>query len=204
MLEAVDWQRFLYLEPSYNFGRPCEYSRIALLKCLLYMELANLPSVSELVRILDGDYYKLKILGLNKLPSESTLSRFKDSVDIDRIMTIMASMIKEEEPDFMRMIGVDSTSLKAFTRTDPDAGWGYDHINNEMYYGYKIHLLYDLITLSPICCVVTPANMHDTTQLLPLLRKMGAQSLQMNGLFADMAYDSKENVERLYQPTFRW
>ena len=67
-----------------------------------------------------------------------------------------------------------------------------------MYYGYKIHLLYDLPTLAPICSVVTPANIHDTTQLLPLLKKMGARILLMNGLFADIAYDSKEHVERLY------
>lgn len=107
-------------------------------------------------------------------------------------------MIKEEEPDFACMVGVDSTSLNAYSQKDPDAAKGYDHINDEWYYGYKIHLLYDLIMLAPICSVVTPANMHDTTQLLPLLKKMGTRALQMNGVFADMAYDSKDNIEQLY------
>ncbi|CAJ36182.1 predicted transposase (IS4) [Methanocella arvoryzae MRE50] len=199
MLEAVDWQRFRYLEKNNKMGRPSTYSRIALLRALLYMELANLSSVSELVRILKGDYYKMNVLGLNKLPSESTFSRFKDTVDIDRILTIIASMIKDEEQDFMCMVGVDSTSLNAYSQKDPDASWGLDHITDEWYYGYKIHLLYDLLTLAPICSVVTPANIHDTTQLFPLLKKMGARTLQMNGLLADMAYDSKENLERLYQ-----
>lgn len=198
MLEAVDWQRFGYLEPRNNRGRPPRYSRVALLRALLYKELANLPSVSRLVRILTGDYYKMNILGFNELPSESTFSRFKDEVDVDRIMVILAGMIREKYPDFMCMVGVDSTSLKAYSRTDPDASWGYDHITDEKYYGYKIHLLYDLLTLAPICTVVTPANMHDTTQLFPLLRKMGSRILLMNGLLADIAYDSKEHVERLY------
>jgi predicted secreted protein len=199
MLEAVDWQRFRYLEKSNKFGRPVEFSRIGLLKALIYMELANLPSVSELVRILRDDYYKLKFFGFDRLPSESTFSRFKDRVDIDRIMTIIASMIKEEEPDFMHMVGVDSTSLKAFSKNDPDADWGYDHINDEYYYGFKIHLLYDLLTLAPICSVITPANVHDTTLLMPLLKKMGANILQIKGLFADIAYDSKEHLGRLYK-----
>ncbi len=198
MLEAVDWQRFRYLEKNNNVGRPPQYSRIALLRALLYMELANLPSVSELVRILRGDNYKMKILGFDHLPSESTFSRFKDQVDTDRIMVLLTSMIWKKEEDFMSMVGVDSTSLPAFSRHDPDAAWGYDHINEEMYYGYKIHLFYDLVTLAPICSIVTPANMHDTTQLLPLQRKMGSRILLVKGLFGDIAYDSKEHVERIY------
>lgn len=197
VLEAVDWQRFEYLEPKNNRGRPPRHSRIALLRALLYKDLANLSSVSELVRILASDYYKMNILGFDHLPSESTFSRFKDEVDTDRIMVILTGMIQDVCPDFMRMVGVDSTSLEAFSKRDPDASWGYDHITEETYYGYKIHLLYDLPTLAPICSVVTPANVHDTTQLLPLLRKMGSRILLMNGLLADIAYDSKEHVERL-------
>jgi transposase, IS5 family len=199
ILEAVDWQRFEYLESRNSRGRPPRHSRIALLRALLYKELANLPSVSELVRILTGDYYKMNILGFNHLPSMSTFSRFKDEVDTDRIMVILTGMIREVYPDFMRMVGVDSTSLEAYSKKDPDASWGYNHITDQMYYGYKIHLLYDLLTLAPICSVVTPAHIHDTTQLFPLQRKMGSHILLMNGLFADIAYDSREHVERLYR-----
>ncbi|CAJ35536.1 transposase [Methanocella arvoryzae] len=198
MIEAIDWQRFSFVEKNNKRGRPSIYSKIALLKALVYMELAGIPSVSKLVRILAGDLYKLEFLGFNQLPSESTFSRFKESIEIDRIMRILRSMIRDKDPDFMCMVGVDSTSLPAFNKTDPDAAWGYDHIADEMYYGYKIHLLYDLPTLAPICSVVTPANIHDTTQVLPLLEKMGSHSLLMNGLFADIAYDSREHIERLY------
>jgi hypothetical protein len=148
-----------------------------------------------LVRILAGDLYKMKILGFDRLPSESMFSRFKERIDIDRVMQILTGMIRNLDQDFMCMVGVDSTSLKAFSMTDQDAAWGYDHITEEMYYGYKIHLLYDLLNLAPICSVVTPANIHDTTQLLPLLRKMGARILLINGLFADIAYDSKEHLD---------
>jgi len=162
------------------------------------MELAGITSVSKLVRILADDLYKLKILGFDRLPSESTFSRFKETVDIDRVMRILRGMIRDKDPDFMCMVGVDSTSLPAFSMADRDAAWGYDHIADEMYYGYKIHLLYDLPTLAPICSIVTPANIHDSTQLLPLLRKMGSHVLYMIGLFGDIAYDSREHVERLY------
>ncbi|OPY26892.1 MAG: Transposase DDE domain protein [Methanocella sp. PtaU1.Bin125] len=198
MIEAIDWQRFDFIEKNNKRGRPSIYSKIAILKALFYMELAGIPSVSKLVRILADDLYKSNILGFNRLPSESTISRFKESIDIDRIMRILRSMIRDKDQDFMCMVGVDSTSLPAFSMSDPDAAWGYDHIADEMYYGYKIHLLYDLPTLAPLCSIVTPANIHDTTQLLPLLEKMGSQSLLINGLFGDIAYDSKEHVERLY------
>nr|WP_272941624.1 transposase [Methanocella conradii] len=199
MLEAVDWQRFRYLEPKNNLGRPPRYSRVALLRGLLYKELANLRSVSELVRILSGDYYKMNILGFDHLPSMSTFSRFKDEVDVDRIMVILTGMIREAYPDFMAMVGVDSTSLDAHCKKDRDADWGYDHITGENYYGYKVHIMYDLPTLAPLCHIVTPANNHDVTQLLPLLEKMGIRVLFMRGLLADMAYDSKEKVELLYK-----
>jgi IS5 family transposase len=57
------------------------------------MELSGMPSVSMLIRILVGDLYKTRILGFDRLPSESTFSRFKESVDIDRAMRILAGMI---------------------------------------------------------------------------------------------------------------
>lgn len=198
MIEAIDWQRFRFVEKNNRRGRPATHSKIALLRALLYMELSGITSVSKLVRILAADLYIMNILGFNRLPSESTFSRFKESVDIDRVMRILRGMIRDKEPDFMCMVGVDSTSLPAFNKNDPDAGWGYDHIADQMYHGYKIHLLYDLPTLTPLCSIVTPANIHDTTQLLPLLEKMGSHTLLMNGLFADTAYDSREHVERLY------
>jgi hypothetical protein len=107
-------------------------------------------------------------------------------------------MIKSLEPDFMCMVGDDSTSLPAYSMDDSDVAWGYDHLADETYYWYKIHLPYDLPTLAPICSIVTGANKHDVTQLMPLLKKMGPRIPYMSGLFSDIAYDSKEKLERLY------
>src|SRR5208337_388049 len=47
---------------------------------------------------------------------------------------------------------------------DTDAAWGYDHIKRKFYYGYKVHLLYDLQSMTPVCYTVTTANRHDNTQ----------------------------------------
>ncbi len=56
------------------------YSRVGLLKALFYMELARLESVHELIRVLSRDKYKMNILGLEALPSDSVFSRFKGCV----------------------------------------------------------------------------------------------------------------------------
>jgi len=115
----------------------------------------------------------------------STFSRFKDEVDVDRIMVILTGMVREAYPDFMCMAGVDSTSLDAHCKKDPDAAWGYDHITGENYYGYKIHIMYDLPTLAPLCHIVTPANDHDVTQLMHYSED-GHSSPVHEGLLADM------------------
>jgi hypothetical protein len=75
VLESVDWTRFLFLERYKGRGRYPVYSRIGLLKALIYMELAGVPSVHELLRVLGRDPYKMKILGLESLPDDSVFNR---------------------------------------------------------------------------------------------------------------------------------
>lgn len=194
ILEAVDWSRFQFLEKYNSRGRKPEHSRVALLRALLYKELGSIKSVNELVRILEADYYKMNILGFKRVPDKSTFSRFKNEFDLDRVMTILLSMITSLDPDFMSVVGVDSTDIHAF-RKDPDARWGFDPIEKVNYYGYKVHMLYDLFTLTPITFLVTPANVHDTIKLRPLIKKHGSQTLKIRVLFADRGYDSIENHE---------
>lgn len=196
VLEAVDWSRIKFIDFYRGKGRPHRHSRLAMLKAFIYMGLAGIGSVSEFVRFLEKHPYKMNILGFDQLPSESTFSRFKDMVDVDRIMTLLNTQIRAENPYYMRLVGVDSTPIRAFKK-DPDAMWGWDHINNGWYYGYKANMFYDLPTLTPLCFTLTTANVHDSTQLKPLVEKHGTNTLLMKGLLADSAYDSKKNVQRM-------
>nr|WP_231844993.1 hypothetical protein [Methanocella arvoryzae] len=58
------------------------------------MELANLPSVRELVRMLRSDTYKMWILGFDHLPSEARSSFGKISYSSYRIRVFRMDMFK--------------------------------------------------------------------------------------------------------------
>jgi len=198
VLGSFDWQSLRFLERYKGRGRRCEYSVIAFLRALIYMELAGITSVRKLVRLLEHDKYKLMILGFHKLPDHSLFSRYKQRFGehIPRIMTILNTSIRELEPLYGTLLGIDSTKIHSYGY-DIDAAWGYDHIEHRYFYGYRASILHDLDTLTPICYTVTPANKHDNTQVTPLLKKHGTSLLHANIILADKAYDTKENIEKL-------
>ena len=198
VLEAVDWTSFKFLEKCSSRGRRPVHSKVAMLRALIYMELRRIGSVRQLVKVLGSDKYIMKILGLDRLPDHSTFSKFKKllSKHLDRIMSLLNSMTRLANPHHMSLVGVDSTILPAYSMKDGDADWGYDHISKEYYKGYRVHILYDLPSLSPLCFTLTKANVHDNTQVRPLIKKFGANTLNVKGFFADRGYDSKENIKR--------
>ena len=196
VIEMVDWTVFLFLERYKGRGRHPVHSRIGLLKAFLYMELSGIPSVHELLRILERDPYKMKNFGLDQLPSDSVFSRFKRELggSMDRMVAMLTGMLGQEDSDLFVKLGVDSTKLEVYTKKDKQAGWGYDHINR-FYKGYKVHLLYDTRLLVPVSYTVTSASVHDNTQLRRLVGRLGPGILKTACLFADRAYDSRANVE---------
>lgn len=97
-------------------------------------------------------------------------------------------------PGHLSLLGVNSTKLEALTRKDESATWGYDHVYHRYYYGYKVHLLYNLGTLASVCFTVVPANKHDNTQTTPLIKRLGARLLQVFAIVADNVYDTKKNI----------
>jgi IS5 family transposase len=198
VLDSFDWQLLVFLERYQGRGRPLEYSVIAFLRALVYMELSGITSVRKLVRVLARDKYKMKILGFHRLPDHSLFSRYKQRLGehIPRVMTIINTRIMNEEPLHMSMLGIDSTKLEAFSMEDKDAAWGFDHIRKTFYYGYKVHLLYDLESMTPVCYTLTPANRHDNTQTKPLIKRLGARLFKANTILADKAYDTRENIEK--------
>jgi IS5 family transposase len=199
VLEAVDWSRFRFLERYKGRGRRNKYSRVGILKALFYMELARLDSVHELIRVLERYPYKMNILGLNGVPSDSVFSRFKQDLGeaLDRIMSILVGMLRKLDRKLFKALGIDSTKIEAYSRKDRGAGWGWDHMAGKYYKGYKAHILYDIRSLTPVSYMVTSASVHDNTQIKPLLKKLGAGLLPLIGLLGDKAYDSKDNVESL-------
>ncbi len=142
VLDSFDWQLLVFLERYPGRGRHREYSVIAFLRALLYMELCGITLVRNLVRLLARDKYKMKNLGFNRLPHHSLFSRYKQQFG-DHIPRIINTSIMREEPLHMSLPGIDSTKVEAYSLKDDDAARGFDHVRGKYYYGYKVHLLYD-------------------------------------------------------------
>jgi IS5 family transposase len=198
-MESVDWSEFSFLEQYKGRGRYPVHSRIGLLKALLYMELSGIPGVYMLLTILARDMYKMKILGLERLPDDSLFSRIKLELSnyMDRMVSMLVGMLKTLDSSLYQELGVDSTKLEAYTYKDKQAGWGYDHINKHYYKGYKVHLIYNTRHVVPLSYTVTSAKVHDNKQFKPLVKKLGTGILETIGLYADRAYDSANNIERM-------
>lgn len=69
------------------------------------------------------------------------------------------------------------------------------HVKRRFYYDYKAHIVYDLLSMTPIYYTVTLANRHDNTQTRLLIKRLGARLLKAVAILADKAYDTVENVE---------
>ena len=166
VLDSFDQQLLVLLEHYEGVGRPREHYVIAFLRAFSYMEFDGITSVKKLVRRLEQDKYKMKNLSFKKLPHHSLFSRYKQRFGdhIPRIMMILNASIMKEEPLHTSLPGIDNTKPEAFSMKDMDATWSFDHIGGRYNFGYKVHLLYDLPSMTPICCTVTGANYHDNTQ----------------------------------------
>lgn len=123
ILEAFDWAEFSYLEEYKGKGCYHVHSRIGLLKALLYLELAGLPSVHELLRVLGRDPNKMRIIGLDRLPHDSVFSNFKKVLGktMDRMVARLTGMLHKQYPDLYVRLGVDSTKVEAYTYKDKQA-----------------------------------------------------------------------------------
>jgi transposase, IS5 family len=133
-----------------------------LLRSLTYRELARVPSVHELLRILERSPYKMNILGLEQLLDDSVFNRFKRELGrhMDRIVTILVGILKNDS-SLYQQLGVDSTKLDAYTYKDKQAGWIWDHMDKRFYKGYKIHFLYYEEYSAPLVYTVTSACVYD-------------------------------------------
>ena len=184
--------------------------------CLKY--LLNMRYTSEFIDRLKSSPKLQRLCGFKgKIPSESTFSRFfallasKGDV-FDKITSELVACLQPHLPGFGQDLAVDSTDLEAYanpkrnTPRDPDAAWGRRTIkaksapagSTESFFGYKLHSLTDAKYGVPLVHLVTPGNVADTTQLIPLTDRMrDMHRIKPQRLMADKGYDSSSNHEYL-------
>lgn len=204
--------------------RESEHTARSLWSALIAGVVYRLPSVAELRRHLASNPYLRFVCGINPahIPSESTFSRFLGRLveHEDLLQACIHDLVcrfAQLAPGFGQRIAVDSTHIHAYARSknknsaDPDARWGvkgapegkgkgkkgqsYTKDGKYHWFGYKLHLLVDVVYEIPIAFTVTAANKADTKYFEPLLeerdRLLGGVNLELG--IADAGYDSREN-----------
>ena len=148
--------------------------------------------------------------------------------DLKEIINEMLEEIQKELPDLGENIAVDSTILhsrssqlasnkemkeskveKRDERRENDAKWGkkrYYSEDNKLlkvvtFLGFKLHVIVDAKYEIPLAIIVTPGNVNDVTQLLPLMEELKQNNPELlkrvKYLVADRGYDSRENNREL-------
>ena len=187
LAEALD----LDLPEDKHKTGPKKYSLKSLATVLLFRPLLRLSSDRDLVRKLAEFSELRKASGLKSVPSNSTISRARDRINIPDIFYQLVRKAKELGLTRGFILSVDSTQFKAYLKGDKGAKLGYCAAKDEYVFGYKLHIITDAESELPIAVVVTPANEHDSKHLRPLLRRVWKNFVcEARKLLADSAYDS--------------
>lgn len=186
----------------------------ALYECHSIADVARLLRISKDIRFVCG-------FSKDDLPGEDALRRFLKKLVthealLEECFASLVASLREKLPGFGANLAIDSTDIKAHSNghrkrpSDPDARWGAKGAGHhggpkvegergkkrDLYYwfGYKLHLVVDALYELPVAFIVTPANVSDTTQMEPLLKKaVTTPENQPQAVIGDKGYDSQKN-----------
>jgi len=205
---ALNWKRFDALLhkvfKASREGRP-SYPPLVLFKVVLLQQWYGLsdPMAEEAI----GDRLSFRrFLGLglrDAVPDETTICRFRGRLAekrlAERLLTELNRQLDEKGLLVKQGTLVDATLVAAQPRpprkddegvpVDPDADWTVK--NGRPTYGYKLHVGVDQDSGLIRTAKLTPASVHDSRMLEPLL------SGDEQAVYADKAYDSKARRKRL-------
>jgi hypothetical protein len=159
------------------------------------------PFLSQLCGFVNGDR-----------PTRSAFSRFWDRLlDVEPLIidcsARMVDSLIEKVPEFGKLVAVDGTKIYAWTNqykraSDSDAQLGVKGKQRKhIWFGYLAHVVSCATWAIPISVLVTPANVHESPFMLPLLRmaKDKIWGFAPKVILADGAYDTNENYEAIVE-----
>jgi transposase, IS5 family len=220
----------LYKEPKGPGGRPA-FDYVMMFKVLILQQMYQLSDAQMQYQLLDRLSF-MRFLGLDladPIPDEKTIWLFREKVTqagiIHSLFAEVHAVMHERKMVLKEGVIVDATIVQAprqhikqedkkqieqgdtpaewtenkKRQKDTDARWTQK--NNKSYYGYKHHIKVSQKTKVVTSFEVTPANVHDGHVLATLVNDDDAGQ----ELYADKAYDSKENkkVLRKYKIKYR-
>lgn len=172
------------------------------MKALLVKEIMQIPSRRKLAEFLRKNPECVRRCELKSSPDHASFSYFIKRLGKDifqKILNDLVAQVKRLGGYFGKMVAIDSSLVKAYSRlrpdrgsSDPDAKMGIGS-TKEWVFGYKLHLACDADSELPISMKVTPANVYDNTQFGGLIRDLISKGLRPSYVLADAGYDSAEN-----------
>lgn len=191
---------------SIGTGRP-PYPPLGMFKALLLR--TRYDSIRQLCLKLTSDKHLLDLTGLPKVPTHQSFSVYIRRIGPERfrrINDLIVTELKRHYPDFGRIISVDGTVVKAFTKNDlgdrssadPDARWGFKEKKKgkRIYeFGYRSTVPCDAKNELPLFSITTAANGSESKLYRTILRQTKDQGIDFEVVTADKLFDSKLNSD---------
>ena len=185
------------LESKYEYipgkpGRP-PISPTGLFLSFILMFL-RMESYRDYQAFLEKDQFWRRQLEFNNVPDIGSFTHFLKRIGKNTFEQLLQDVVQQlPDQSFLNLhtIAIDGSIMPAHP-DDPEAGWGWNHIEQKYVYGYKLHALVDTHSELPVAITVTKAGNHDSTQFKPLYRILKNYTTCFPTRFftADKGYDA--------------
>jgi len=133
----------------------------------------RMESYRDYHSFLEKDFFWRRTLGFKQTPDIGSFTHFLQRIGTDTFEQLFQMVVQQLlDEGFLNLhtIAQDGSILEG-NLDDPEAGWGWDHIEEKHVYGYKIHTIVDTKTELPITFNITKANVHDSKEFQTLYPK---------------------------------
>jgi len=226
LFQNLDLSKIQPAEIAHTGRKPTDFH--ALIRACIVMKCERFAQISDLWDYLNNNRIIAYLCGFGlEVPSYSVLQRFIKDLDHQILEKLMQQQVLECAKTGLitaKILAEDSTPIYAnvvnnnpktfmdskFSNANPPKGdkdckLGFHANSNaigetkgEFYWGYKEHILIDVLSGLPICCLTTGANVHDSAVALDILAKThGFLPLSYIKFLADKAFDSGDIYEKI-------
>jgi len=209
-------------EKAYSTGRP-PYPARAMVNALLFKNLRGLSNLTNLAEELKCYPALAQVCGFNSFPTKERFSHFLKYTPEGFFQNIKENLVKELlhiGEIKAKYLSTDSCPVKSpvrennlkinvkdrfaknkIPRTDKDARLGAyvvypSNRKVQFFWGYRNHIINDAVSELPLVEITKPANIHETTLLIPQLGYLKKTfKLSPEAVIADSGFDSASIID---------
>jgi hypothetical protein len=173
-------------------GRP-PLSPTGMLLSFILMFL-RMESYRDYQAFLEKNQFWIRQLHFEQPPDIGSFTNFLKRIGINTFEQLFTQVVQQLlNKGFLNlhMVAQDGSILEA-NPDDQEACWGWDHIEKQNIYGYKIHVATDVNAELPVAITFTGANTHDSTQFTPIYKMVKSYTTERPTRYylGDKAFDS--------------